>query len=355
MSGSLNLLRAIVTMLILTCSFSVSAGSAKAQDLIADWPTKWMAKGLADHPLVGKIFVSHTKRFIEPKSYLRSLAWPRFVLLGEIHDNPDHHRLQALAVRALNGGRTLSVVFEHFRTDQQGAIDAFQSDERWMKSAGGDDQIARLFDVTAWKTSGWPDPSIYRPLMQAVLARDAKILAGNAPRKRVFEIAQRGLEMLGADTRRRFALDRPLGRGDNATEDLDDALLKQLEESHCGLMPKSAFGNMAIAQRFRDGHMARVMVDATLKDGPVALVAGNGHVHRSRGVPWYIAKMLPVSDDRPMIVVGHVEVVASKLAPTDYADALKAFSVIVFTPRQVRPDPCMAMRKRFGKPSKSKP
>jgi len=91
------------------------------------------------------------------------------------------------------------------------------------------------------------------------------------------------------------------------------------------------------------------MVEAVTQNGPAALVAGNGHVRIDRGVPWYIRKMLPDRAKRPLISVGHVEVVEGKTKPTDYADAIQAYSIVVFTPRVVRPDPCEAMRKRFGK------
>jgi hypothetical protein len=59
--------------------------------------------------------------------------------------------------------------------------------------------------------------------------------------------------------------------------------------------------------------------------------------------------MLPKSEERPLISVGHVEVVEGRIQPSDYAKALAAYSLIVFTPRTVRTDPCVAMRKRFGK------
>ena len=69
--------------------------TAHAADV--DWPKNWVSKELADHPLVGKIYAPHAKKFVTPKAYLQSLTWPRFVLLGEVHDNADHHILQGLA------------------------------------------------------------------------------------------------------------------------------------------------------------------------------------------------------------------------------------------------------------------
>lgn len=310
----------------------------------SSWPKTWQSEELREHPLVGRIFAPHSRKFVTPKEYLQSLVWPRFVLLGEIHDNPDHHILQALAVRHMAGG-PMTAVFEHFRADQQAVLDAYQAGQPRKGADGGDDQIERLFLVTGWAGSGWPDKGIFRPLIEAVLSRNARLVAGNPPRKRVFQVARRGLDALAADAQKRLFLDKPLG------DAMDETLLGELEASHCGLMPKSAFGNMAVAQRLRDGHMAQVMADAALSanSGAVALLAGNGHVRRDRGVPWYLRQMIEKADERPLLAVGHVEVVAGKTDPHSYVDSVRQFSLVVFTPRKKRSDPCIAMRNRFKK------
>ncbi|MGI9476979.1 MAG: ChaN family lipoprotein [Hyphomicrobiaceae bacterium] len=316
--------------------------AATAEAAQVAWPKTWVSTELADHPLVGKIYVPKTKKYVTPKQYLRTLTWPRFVLLGEIHDNADHHILQGLAIRSMGEGRP-PVVFEQFQTNQQPLIDAFQTGLAKVDKAASEDPATRLFLATNWSKSGWPDQDIFRPLIESVLARRGRIIAGNPPRARVRKTARAGLDALSSDAQRRLRLDRPLA------DDLKDGLLTELEASHCGLMPKSAFGNMAMAQRFRDGHMARAMVDAAaLGEGPVALVAGNGHVRLDRGVPWYIERMMPEAQERPLLSVGHVEVIKGKTRPEDYADAVAQHSLIVFTPRATRKDPCVEMRKRFG-------
>ena len=144
----------------------VACGSAIAGE--GAWPKSWVSKELADHPLVGKIYAPHAKKFIPPKDYLQSLVWPRFVLLGEVHDNPDHHILQALAIRSLGSGQP-HVVFEHFQTHQQSLIDAFQSGLDKTDKVVGDEAATRLFLVTNWPSSGWPKQDIFRPLVNAVL------------------------------------------------------------------------------------------------------------------------------------------------------------------------------------------
>src|SRR3989442_535999 len=54
------------------------------------------------HPLVGRIWDVKAGAFISEATLVSRLAGNRFVILGERHDNPDHHALQAKLVRALD-------------------------------------------------------------------------------------------------------------------------------------------------------------------------------------------------------------------------------------------------------------
>jgi uncharacterized iron-regulated protein len=309
----------------------------------ADWPGGWVSQGERDHPLVGKIYEVKTGRFVSAADYVAALSRAWHVLLGEIHDNGDHHRLQGFVVRRLEGGPR-AVVFEQFRADQQRGLDAFVRGLAEGDEAPGA-QVDKLFLVTGWSNSGWPDGALYAPLMRAVIEARAPILAGNPPRQRLMAVARQGLDAISSDARRRLLLDREMGAA------LDDALLDELEASHCGLMPKSAFGNMALAQRFRDGFMARVMADAAIAGKKSVLVSGNGHVRRDRGVPWYLSRMGDGQTGGDMVVVGHIEVDPARRDPVDYAE--KAFyDFLVFTPVATRSDPCEKMRARFQKRGK---
>ena len=175
------------------------------------WPKTWVSTQLKDHPLVGKIYATGESAFTSPADYLKALEAARFVLLGEVHDNADHHWLQGQAVRHLKPSLR-AVAFEHFSLDQQLVIDAFQTGKAWEKSAENDDMVGRFFLVTGWDQSGWPQQALYRPLMEAVLEGDAKILAGNPPRARVRDVARKGIDGLSGDAVRVMLLDRPLGR-----------------------------------------------------------------------------------------------------------------------------------------------
>ena len=55
------------------------------------------------------------------------------------------------------------------------------------------------------------------------------------------------------------------------------------------------------------------------------LIAGNGHVRKDRGVPWYLARMRP---DARIVSVGLIEVAAGRRRPAELP-----FDYVWFTPR----------------------
>ena len=68
----------------------------------------------AGHPPESRIYEVASGRFVDQATLVDDLASADFVLLGERHDNPDHHRLQALLIQALESkwDRPRAVAFE---------------------------------------------------------------------------------------------------------------------------------------------------------------------------------------------------------------------------------------------------
>ena len=85
--------------------------------------TSWQSNYGRNHPLTGRIWEVASGKFIDRHNLMMRLARAEFVLLGEKHDNPDHHRLQAEVLRGLiAAGRRPAVGFEMFSLDDAGAI-----------------------------------------------------------------------------------------------------------------------------------------------------------------------------------------------------------------------------------------
>jgi uncharacterized iron-regulated protein len=259
-----------------------------------------------------------------------------YLLLGETHDNALHHEIRAklLGLDWRNASaRPRGIVFEHIRADQQAALDQ-------AKPATAADMM-RVLD---WDTSGWPKDQMFAPLFDAALAAKLPIFAGDPPRAQVRAVAKDGMNALDPAEVARLHLDQPLAPKPH------EALLTELEASHCGLMPKTAFGTMAVAQRYRDAHLAAQLIKAADPAGSAILLAGNGHVRSDRGVPHYLRQLAP---NRPIVSVMLIEVEDGKTDPAAYVphdtDGKPAADYLVFTPRAARTDPCVEMRARFGK------
>lgn len=294
------------------------------------------------HPLACRAFATEGLE-IAWSGLVDRLAGVPIVLLGEVHDNGDHHRIRAQLILALearrNGEPRPALVLEHIRADQDFALAALRALDRRQRRSAAD-----LFAALRWETSGWPDKALFQPLFEAALDAEWPILAGNVPSGDIRAVARQGLAALPASELQRLGLATPLPAPAQAD------LLDELEASHCALLPKSAFGAMADAQRYRDAYMAHAVLDAQRAHGRAILLAGNGHVRADRGVPWHIKRLSP---DARLATVMFLEAGGSKPTALDYLirgslDEPTA-DVVVLTRRAERPDPCAEMRKRFGK------
>jgi uncharacterized iron-regulated protein len=257
-----------------------------------------------------------------------TLAAGGVVFLGEVHDNAVHHSARGSMLQHLVANAQADktgLVFEHIRADQASALASLPRDTPVTGEA--------FFAALQWTATGWPDQAVFQPLFEPALARLHLIYPGEPERARVREVSRKGLEALTPMETQTLKLDQPL------PDSLQDALLTELEASHCGLVPKAAFGTMALAQRFRDGYLAAAALSARQAHGSAIVFAGNGHVRRDRGAPQAMARMAP---DVPVLVVQFLE---RPIAMTDAAVA----DVSVVTAPAARADPCIEMRARFGK------
>ena len=275
-----------------------------------------------DHPLAGRLWDVGAQSFVDEAELLRRAASAEALLLGETHDNPEHHRLQLRVLQArLAAGARPALLMEQFDSDQQAALDE-------ARRAGKD--LAPLM-------RGW-DWSLYQPLV--VLADTARLalVAANLPRAATRPVVREGYTTLAAGEVRRLALEQVW---DEARQTY---MARLIEASHCGMVTPTTRDGLVRAQRLRDATLA----DAALGqlDAGVVFILGRGHARRDVGVPLYLAARRPASR---VLSVGFVEVGAGKTAPAQYeterVGTTAPYDIIWFTPRAERPDPCLA----FGK------
>lgn len=294
----------------------------------------WTSPLHRDHPLVGRIWEPRAARFVDEGALAAAVAGADFVLLGEIHDNVDHHLLQARLLRAvLAAGRAPALAFEMLTTDQQAAVDAALA-----RAPKDPDAVAEAVD---WKHSRWPDFAAYRPIFAAGLEAGTPVVAANLPRAEVKAIVGRGAEALDPALRERLARDEPLA------PEVAAALREEMRESHCGELPAEMLDPLVLAQRARDARMAERLATAGEGRGAV-LVAGKGHVRTDRGIPPLLARDAP---GRAVVAVAFVEVDPGRAEAAAYGEeegtvGRLPYDFVVFTPGAEREDPCAALRER---------
>ena len=287
----------------------------------------WRAPLHRDHPLVGRIW--NGTAFVDEHALDAAVQSAHLLLLGETHDNPDHHTVEARLVRVAAQGRAPSVVLEMLGVDQQAALDAAPRNA---------DAIAAAVD---WSHSGWPDFSLYRPIFDAAFAAGLPIIAGNFSKAQMRAIVMKGPSQLPPEI---AAL---LQREGEPSMEVAEAERAEMRAEHCGELPESLLGPMVLAQHARDAQLATRM--ASSQQGSI-LIAGSGHVRADRGVPVHLALLEP---GRRVVSVAMIEVSEARQAPQEYAAAFHAsrlpFDFAVFTPAAQREDPCKALEKRIRK------
>lgn len=278
--------------------------------------------------LEGSIWDAATGERIDEAALDGRLAAARFVLLGEKHDNPAHHRKQAeLLDRLTADGRRPAVVWEMIDTSKSAVLKAYLEGGRATPEGFG-----RVLD---WDGSGWPEWAIYQPIAEVALRLGLNQYPGNIERPAIRTVMQDGFGGLSNMTAQVLATNA------RWTDDDAQALQTELVDSHCGVMPEGMMRPMGLVQRARDAVMAAALLESDVGDGAV-LIAGNGHVRADRGVPRYL------EPETNVLSIGIVEAHADETDPMAYLEGPGHFDIVIFTERVETPDRCDALRKRFG-------
>ncbi len=276
-----------------------------------------------DHPLVGRIYLPAEGRMIDPAALFARLARADLVFLGEKHDNPDHHRLEALVIRRLvEMGRRPAIAFEMLTPEQMPALSAYLSDHP--------NDTKGLGAALGWDKSGWPSWEWYRPVFAQAVLNGLPVRSANLSPPDLRAVV-RG--QMGADAQPALADPLPTGA--------DQAMAEEIRAAHCGMLPESAVGGMVAAQKARDGVMARALLDGT--NGAV-LVAGAGHTRTDRGAPYHLTTLAP---NRSRFSLAFREVEEGRADPAAYADGADGlpYDAVWFTPRTPEEDHCAQLQK----------
>lgn len=208
-----------------------------------------------------------------PEQLVRELAGAELILVGERHDNPDHHALQRWLLEVLQPG---SLLLEMLEPRQQARVDEVRA-----RLAAGE----RLEDLPAaldWQP-GW-DWALYEELVEYALGQPWPLMAANLDRQEIHEIYRNPPALAG---------------GRSTAAPVQQALEEQIRDSHCNMLPESQVPSMRAVQQQRDRRMAERLLQAP---GPALLFAGAFHVRRDLGVPLHLADLQGPSRTRVLIL-----------------------------------------------------
>ena len=261
-------------------------------------------------PVVGEIRDLRSGQTLTAEELIERLEKSSRLIVGEQHDNRDHHELQLWLLQSLGQRRPQgSLLLEMLTPDQQPRVD----DVRRTSTPPAD-----LPGALAWQ-SGW-DWNLYGPIVRFALSQPYPLLAAN-------------LDTL--EVRAVYANPPTLSGSRSNAASVKDELLKQVSDSHCGLLPTSQMPAMLAVQQQRDRRMAERLLAAPM---PSLLFAGAYHARKDVGVPIHV---LDLGEPQAPAVVMLAEQ-GSEVTPAmaDY---------VWYTPATPPQDYCAQMRKQFGK------
>jgi uncharacterized iron-regulated protein len=203
---------------------------------------------------------------------IAALAKADIAILGEVHDNAQHHRNQAWVIRELSPA---AVVFEMLSPEQAKIVNT--------TSDRGD----ALRDALDWSNSGWPSWDLYQPVFAAITA-EVVVYGMALPRESLSAAVKKGAADVFGAGGSDYGLTEPLP----ASQQQAREALQQ--SAHCNMLPESLLPGMVEGQRLRDAAFAQKALQAFEQTGgPVIVITGTGHARSDWGMPVALGRASP--------------------------------------------------------------
>lgn len=291
--------------------------------------TLYADHSLVGHPLIGKIWDMNSRSFIDEATLLARINQANVLLLGETHDNPQHHDIQQKLLKArIGSGARPALLMEQLDSENQAALDlalAGSNQDEALNTATG------LIKFTDWK--------FYRPFLATAIDNKLPVIAANISSRQLQPVIWQGFAAYDAAALKRMAVEEVW------SESRQNYMLRHIGGAHCGQIRDELRAGLTRSQRLRDALMADAAV-SSIGRGVVAIV-GSSHARRDVGIPLYLAARDPSAR---IFSIGFVEVIPGRDAPETYetesASGDAPYDVIWFTPRVARADPCADFGKK---------
>jgi uncharacterized iron-regulated protein len=283
-----------------------------------------------DHPLVGKTWDVTAQQYITRDQLLQKLLTSDYILLGETHDNINHHEEHGWFISQLSRQKPgIAVAFEMVSEEQANTVNKSEN-----LTTG------RLLDILEEAKTGWEYKKYYRPVFDSIVNAKLKIYAADLDRPTMMNVVSKGEDHM-PDQLKSLLEKNPL------PPEEQEALKKEIEETHCGMINEEMTRAMMTGQRVRDAAIGNNLYSIKSSGAPaIVLVAGSGHIRKDRGAPMYLKALDKTAS---ILTIAWLEADEEATDPKAYGTRwgreTLPFDYVVFTPAAERPDPCEEMKK----------
>jgi uncharacterized iron-regulated protein len=287
--------------LIFCAALVACAGSSRTfLDTKHEAGHQYRSTAIAGEPCAqaGSWFDPDTKRELEPSALFAFLAKQSVVLLGEWHDQVEHHRWQLHTLAGLYAHNPSMVIgFEMFPRSVQSVLD------RWI---GGEFDQSAFLKAVRWDQVWGYEAELYAPLFHFARQNRIPMVALNVERSLISDIGDKGWDAISIDERE--GVTTPATVSDDYRRALAAVYLTKLqmsdsehstiegewsEERILEILEDEKFQSFVQAQSTWDRAMAQGLAEAKQKTGAALAVGvmGNGHVEFGYGVAHQLADL----------------------------------------------------------------
>lgn len=299
------------------------------------------------HAVAGRACLTHSAWYRFPGDGPRTVSGPELladisrrdiVLLGEQHDDADHHHWQLQTLATLHLLRPRMVIgFESFPRGVQPVLD------KWI---AGDLTVKQFLEQAAWEKNWNLPPELYLPLFQFARLNRIPIIALNIERSLIEQVRTHGWDAVPEAQKQ--GVSRPAPAAPAYREALFEVFkhhpaASRKKDARAASMNDEAFRYFVESQLTWDRAMAEALIrrmnDGQRPERPLLVgIMGSGHVRHGYGVPHQlrdlgatgVATLLPVDTQED----------CDELKP-GFADAV---FVLPRTPREKPPPPRLGVR-----------
>ena len=245
----------------------------------------------------GEWFDPETGAVVDSGKLIDSMAGRRAVLLGEVHDQAEHHRWQLHTLVALHARQpSMAIGLEMLPRNAQPVLDD------WV---GGSITTAQLLDQTHWSEVWGFDPAMYLPVFHFARQNRVPMIALNVDRGLISRVTRDGWQEVPVDARE--GVTKPAPASDGYRDALAEvyAIKARMEsggghasgetsdEERRAIDADPDFQKFVEAQTTWDRAMAEaIAARLTGDDAAVRIVValvGRGHAEFGHGIPHQLA------------------------------------------------------------------